>query len=97
MSEQPFYKICSQCGHYIQTPVSGALKVCTRFPHHIERQPDDTCGEWICTRCWIPWDMVIPHPQDPTNISIIDHTNCPLVKMDAIPVNLHDLMEEDDG
>ena len=77
MPEQPFYKICEYCGHYIQTASSKEKRVCTRYPTHIDRGTDDTCGEWVCERCWIPWDMVTQSDEDPTRIFIIDHTKCP--------------------
>jgi hypothetical protein len=94
MTEQPFYKLCSYCAHYIQTIASKEWKVCTRYPTHIERKPDDTCGEWVCSRCWIPWDMVAPSAEDFTKLYIIDHSTCPEVNMD--PKELIGIeMEED--
>lgn len=82
MPEQPFYKLCEFCAHYIQTIKSKDKKVCTRYPQHIEREPDDTCGEWVCSRCWIPWDMVTPNDEELTRIHIIDHSKCPEINLE---------------
>ena len=92
MPEQPFYKICEYCAHYIQTIASKDEKVCTRYPQHIKREPDDTCGEWICARCWIPWDMVTPNSEEMTQIHIIDHSKCPEVSLEPKEILT---MEED--
>ena len=82
MPEQPFYKLCEYCANYLQTIASKGKRVCTRFPQHIDREPDDTCGEWLCTRCWIPWDMVTPNDEEMTRIHIIDHSKCPEINME---------------
>lgn len=80
MPEQPFYKFCQFCFHYQQTVASEDKFVCTCNPTHINREADDTCGQWICSRCWIPWDMVT---QDEASgkIFIIDHSKCPQVNI----------------
>ena len=99
MSGQPFYKHCEFCGHYIQTATSKAKKVCTRYPQYVEHEPDDTCGEWICARCWIPWDMVMQSDQEedgPIKVSIVDHTKCPRVRLDSVPMDLSSLEERYD-
>lgn len=82
-TEQPFYKLCEYCLHYQHTVKSGKDKICTRYPNHIERLPDDTCGEWLCARCWIPWDMVTQNEAEPQRIYIVDHTKCPQVKFET--------------
>jgi len=80
MIDHPFYKICEMCAHYVQTPGSGKDKVCTRFPYHIIRSAESTCGEWTCARCWLPWEMVIQDEEDPKIITLIDHSKCPIVE-----------------
>jgi hypothetical protein len=89
MTEQPFYKLCQFCGHYNQTVKSKDKFVCTRFPQHIDRDPDDFCGEWACARCWCSWDMVIQEDgEESTGIYMIDHTRCPEVKLDPNKVTI---------
>ena len=83
MPEQPFYKLCEYCAHYIQTIESKEERVCTRFPEHIKRESEDTCGEWVCARCWIPWDMVTQSEDEAMKIYIIDHSKCPEVNMES--------------
>ena len=83
MPEQPFYKLCEYCAHYIQTVASKDAKVCTRYPQHIERHSEDTCGEWVCGRCWIPWDMVTQADDEPMKMFLIDHSKCPKVNFES--------------
>ena len=93
MPEQPFYKHCEFCGHYIQTATSKAKRFCTRYPQYIDHDPDDTCGEWICARCWIPWDMVVMSDEG-QKVNIVDHTKCTEIGMQSVELKLE---EEDAG